>query len=327
MEFQTSIESSRQEVSDIQLLRFLSYAGYSILIYEHLLTIPDEFRLMWSSRYSAVKTIFLFNRYWSLVYVGAATAHMGGLLYIDTRKFCFAFYISLSILNVICLGNLHVVMAIRTWAVFLKRRIIFVILSVLTLLCVVAVTTLLFFVLAHIGFDGFPLAPLYKTCITQPPDYTWAIWVPSITVETILFILMMSTIRPSSFNEEHHLLGRSPLIYSLYRDASIYYVLVLFSHLFYITVLNTSRERPIRNLFPAVFTLCLSYVAGQRLILSLRDFDQTTEDIRTLRLGGTEISAPRSVNENTLQFHVTSAFNGDTIGTRSFVPAGPERLP
>ncbi|KAG9114245.1 hypothetical protein FRC07_007674 [Ceratobasidium sp. 392] len=41
----------------------LSIAGICVLIYDHILTFPDEVRFIWKQKWSIVSTIFVLNRY------------------------------------------------------------------------------------------------------------------------------------------------------------------------------------------------------------------------------------------------------------------------
>ncbi|KAG8907935.1 hypothetical protein FRB99_001443 [Tulasnella sp. 403] len=43
--------------------RYLSFAGFVVLIYDHLLTFADEVELIWLKPMSLVTMLFLFNRY------------------------------------------------------------------------------------------------------------------------------------------------------------------------------------------------------------------------------------------------------------------------
>ncbi|KAG8794719.1 hypothetical protein FRC12_022234 [Ceratobasidium sp. 428] len=43
--------------------RHFSFAGFVVLLYDHLLTFGDEVQLVWSQPTSVVSVIFLVNRY------------------------------------------------------------------------------------------------------------------------------------------------------------------------------------------------------------------------------------------------------------------------
>ncbi|KAG8983294.1 hypothetical protein FRB94_005887 [Tulasnella sp. JGI-2019a] len=62
-EVQALIDSLRVLASDLQASRYLSVAGFSILIHDHLITLPDEVELIWRSPLSKVSVLFLINRY------------------------------------------------------------------------------------------------------------------------------------------------------------------------------------------------------------------------------------------------------------------------
>ncbi|KAG9007562.1 hypothetical protein FRB93_007598 [Tulasnella sp. JGI-2019a] len=62
-EVQALIDSLPVVASDLQASRYLSVAGFAILIHDHLITLLDEVELVWRSPLSKVSVLFLINRY------------------------------------------------------------------------------------------------------------------------------------------------------------------------------------------------------------------------------------------------------------------------
>ncbi|KAJ6605088.1 hypothetical protein B0H10DRAFT_2005748 [Mycena sp. CBHHK59/15] len=56
-----------QLVQDSRLTGYLAAAALCVLIYDHIVCIPDEVELIWKSRWGIAKIIYLWNRYFSLV--------------------------------------------------------------------------------------------------------------------------------------------------------------------------------------------------------------------------------------------------------------------
>ncbi|KAJ7266275.1 hypothetical protein C8J57DRAFT_1329689 [Mycena rebaudengoi] len=63
-----------QLVADSRLTGYLAVASLCVLIYEHIVCIPEEVELMWKSRWSIAKIIYLWNRYFILVAVSLNTS-------------------------------------------------------------------------------------------------------------------------------------------------------------------------------------------------------------------------------------------------------------
>ncbi|KAG9105595.1 hypothetical protein FRC07_009159 [Ceratobasidium sp. 392] len=57
----------------------LSIAGICILIYDHILTFPDEVRFIWKQKWSIVSTIFVLNRYITPLVLAVDVYDKGGL--------------------------------------------------------------------------------------------------------------------------------------------------------------------------------------------------------------------------------------------------------
>ncbi|KAG8695261.1 hypothetical protein FRC09_009269 [Ceratobasidium sp. 395] len=54
------------ELSHVRASRYLSAAGYVLLLYDYLLTLPDEVRLIWPTSWSLVKVVAMSPRISSL---------------------------------------------------------------------------------------------------------------------------------------------------------------------------------------------------------------------------------------------------------------------
>ncbi|KAG9038065.1 hypothetical protein FRB95_002993 [Tulasnella sp. JGI-2019a] len=62
-EIQALIISLSVLASDLQTSRYLSVAGFAILIHDHLITLSAEVELIWRNPLSTVSVLFLINRY------------------------------------------------------------------------------------------------------------------------------------------------------------------------------------------------------------------------------------------------------------------------
>jgi len=257
---------TREGVSDMRLVRTISLIGLTLLAYEFILTSPSTVKLIWRSKKSIVKSIFLFNRYVSIAYI---SLDVFSLFHPLSHSVCFGIYICTNALNIVCLSNYHIVMLIRTWAIWRQKFAILLLLTVMLVLKAGSISVIAILALIHIHREGFPLAPVYHACITELPSYMWFIWVSSLGIESVLFALMMTSIR----HYEIRCSSMAPFIRALYQGSILYFAIVVFSGAFNIFVLVVYHERPTRIALSLVLSLSLSNIAGQRLILDIRRSD------------------------------------------------------
>ncbi|QRV78145.1 hypothetical protein RhiJN_06160 [Ceratobasidium sp. AG-Ba] len=89
--------------------RHFSFAGFVILVYDHLLTFGDEVELIWSQPASVVSVIFVVNRYLAPVVLAIDIYDKGGLTRHVSRTFCRNWvmvegYLNLSLLAAVCIS-------------------------------------------------------------------------------------------------------------------------------------------------------------------------------------------------------------------------------
>ena len=64
----------------------IAWAGYTLLLYDYILTLRDEATYIWPTRWSIVKSIYMFNRYGNLLGLAILCAHINGFLYLNTKS-------------------------------------------------------------------------------------------------------------------------------------------------------------------------------------------------------------------------------------------------
>jgi len=52
-------------------VRYLLYAAFALMIWDHLLTFQREIQLVWRARWTVIKALFLFNRYITALVIAA----------------------------------------------------------------------------------------------------------------------------------------------------------------------------------------------------------------------------------------------------------------
>ncbi|KAH9899472.1 hypothetical protein C8Q73DRAFT_322722 [Cubamyces lactineus] len=270
-----------QYFEDLFVVRSLSFAGYIILLYECIASFPDEVKYIWPTPWSTVKTIYLAIRYGNLVLIGLTNAQLAGIWWIPSRTFCFRVTLGLSFMQFASFASVHVLVLLRAWATWGRRKNMLALLVILFFIYASASIAFLAYGIIEAGYDAYPLSSITRTCIGVLPPFAWLLWVPSLLLECATFALTMASIRQYKV---HRCFREQPaLVQIICRDAVGYFLVTLFSNIFNILVWAQDANRPL-NMLSNSFTLCLMNVAAQRLVLDLRketDFD----GLSTTRVG------------------------------------------
>ncbi|OBZ70481.1 hypothetical protein A0H81_09761 [Grifola frondosa] len=284
-------------LDDLRLVRAISFASYAILIYEFFETFPDEVEHIWPTRWSSVKIIYLANRYGNLILLALTSLQTGGIWRSSSLPFCFRYTLLISMFMFASFASTHVLVLMRAWATWGRRRKILAALVIMfTIYAVVSISILTWGVIM-LGDNAYPFSTVIGTCISFIPPYTvcsllpvtrldlklqqWTLWLPSLLMECTVFGLTMASIR--HLDLQRRFSDHSPIVRVLYRDSLIYFILTLFSSLFNIFVWVYDGDSP-RNMLANSFTLTLITIAGQRLVLGLRKIGGL-EEVSTTRVG------------------------------------------
>ncbi|KAI0075354.1 hypothetical protein K474DRAFT_1599946 [Panus rudis PR-1116 ss-1] len=101
--------------------RYLSAAGLVVLLYDHILTFPDEITLVWYSRRSFAKYAFLVNRYLVLASLLVIAYEMCGFIGIEL---CRNILTTASILGILSVGIANTLVLLRVVTLWDHRPIV-----------------------------------------------------------------------------------------------------------------------------------------------------------------------------------------------------------
>ncbi|KAF9000227.1 hypothetical protein BDQ17DRAFT_683281 [Cyathus striatus] len=116
---------------DLAVTRYVAVAGCVLLFYDWLITLDDEITYIWPSRWSSTKAIFLLNRYVNLGLQLAVEVHLIGLTPVKSHSTCVSYIVGYGITVFISLASIHVLVLLRTWIVWQRRRAVTVLLGVI----------------------------------------------------------------------------------------------------------------------------------------------------------------------------------------------------
>lgn len=305
-----------QYYHDLFVVRALALAGYVILLYDCVLTFPDEIKYIWPTRWSTVKVIYLLNRYGNLAFLGLADIQLMGMWWNDGPDFCYRAVLILSFAQLVSFALVHVLVLLRAWATWGRRKRMLTILGTLFIVYASVSIAMLTYGNVDAGPASYPLAYVTKVCIGVLPPLSWLLWVPSLALECATFTLTMVSIR--QFHVYSNWREHSPIVRVICRDGVIYFLVTLFSNSFNILIWARYADRPL-NLLSTSFTLSLLIVAAQRLVLDLRKVTDEHDEVSTTRVGREVERAvqalPRSRSASPIVFVDLEALVGDGRGT------------
>ncbi|KAH7924533.1 hypothetical protein BV22DRAFT_1013153 [Leucogyrophana mollusca] len=130
-----SLSPQAQVISDIRIVRSTSFCSYVLLVWDFFLTIEDEITYIWGSPRSAVKILYLCNRYGNLLMQPISLAQTTGLLNINessvcglmdrltnTHQVCLAYVWIRSLGQFLSYGSVHILILLRAWVLSGRGR-------------------------------------------------------------------------------------------------------------------------------------------------------------------------------------------------------------
>lgn len=211
-------------------------AALAFLLYDHAITFDAERAFVWKHRWSFGKMLFVFNRYFGL----CALLSYVIVWFCEslTDEFCNAFFRWQAIIGTSVCLSAEIILQARIYAVYSRNKKLLVIMVSLCVAETVATTIFDFVWMPKaMGIPG--LTGCYARSLS--PKY-FLVWVPALTFETILCILMLNQAW-RLYQEQHSL----PLLNLIIRDSVLYFL----------------------TIFGALFVNCLIWILGSETIVEI----------------------------------------------------------
>ncbi|KAJ4468889.1 hypothetical protein J3R30DRAFT_3827558 [Lentinula aciculospora] len=296
-------------VQDIYAARYASLAASVIIVYDHLITLDNEFDLIWKGSWSIGKGLFIIvsdllsrsslrlmgalkNRYYSLASVLVNNYALFGTTLTNSIKLFIGlrFYHWQGWTGLIACMIAETILQMRLFALyFLNKKILCLMVGCFILTSASAATVMSIainqfhrlFVSFH--FLGLPLStnlpaeahllPGLPCVPLNVPSYFYSFWIPILAFETLLCALAL--IRGYRSRRESRYPVRSDsgkrLVSLLIRDSVGYYVVMFTTYLTCLLVwaINIDLLE-----VPIGFSIAFSCVLGNRVILNVRKVNQ-----------------------------------------------------
>jgi len=243
------------------LMNGMYISAAALLVYDYMLTIHLEIKFIWSLRWRYTEVIFLLVRY--MPFIGTVFTLYNQLSFETSPKTCKMTYPVTVWLVILKLILAEVILAVRTWAIWRRNRIVGVSLAALTIANLVVQC-----IMANSFVNSLEYAPPpypgFRGCfVTKDSRILWASCASLAAVEAIvLAFIAISAFRTYKQN------NKNKFSYVIYRDGIMFYV-----YLLCITVANggiliaapiglTVLLAPLEDVLYSVFTA--------RIILNIR---------------------------------------------------------
>ncbi|QRV90139.1 dephospho-CoA kinase [Ceratobasidium sp. AG-Ba] len=245
----------------VNFSRYMGIAGYSLLIYDHLLTFSDEVELVWKAdKRNVVTWLFFLNRYLVPVVLGIDLYDKGGLASHLTKKFCQTWFLIEGYINVLSFAAVHALVAMRVSAVWGRRKWVNILLWAGGSMYIIGTLAIISPGIVQV-LDNVEPNPIFNVCFGTITSYFWAVWIPPIIFEAIIFTL---TVIKAIEHRNKNL--KTPVAYTLYRF--LYFIVISLCSIFPLIVWLVGP--PTLVAMPKYFTMAIVNVMGFRLVLNLR---------------------------------------------------------
>jgi len=238
----------------------MTFAGFTVLIWDHILTFVDELQLIWMAPKGTVSLIFIANRY---LVPSMLVVSIYGNFFMPVQHFfpfCKIWTVVQEYLSILSFISLHFIVALRVNAVHGGRRSVKRLLWVAGILYGVSTLSIATVALPELIVD---LSGSHNFCVGPIPSYLWTLWIPSVVLETFLFILTVNSAHKYAENS-----GFISLYAILFRDGIVHFFAVSLCSIFSLVVWSTAGPTLIG--IARFFALCMVNVVGSRLILNLK---------------------------------------------------------
>jgi len=249
-----------KEQSVISAERYISAVGFSVLVYDLLLTLGDEIQYIWRRPVTSVKVLYLILRYGATAAQVIHFQAISGLTTHVTHSFCVGSLIVLAVVGSMSLILANYIMLIRVYTLWDHRkwmlRTLYVGYSVSVCSTIAFVVTSIVQLAPHVIHDPY----IFHMClITARTPYWIGIWLSQALFDVFLFVLTLfnAASRPRRANVK--------IITDLRRDGCVFYL-----GLFVGRFLNVALSIPTSKQFYPIavsFVLSLSTVTVTRLVL------------------------------------------------------------
>jgi len=251
-------------ITALQHMRITTYfdvSSFVILIYDYCLTFNMERSLLWTSPWSVAKVLFLLTRYLPFVDTTIVLWHQFKPL--ATNQECLWAYKSTGWLITIGILIAEIVLALRAWAIWDRKKIVAIGLTIWTAAMWIPDFALMGIFLNTLKFQPLP-SPRLTGCLVSAGSTILSVnWILLMVYEAgILLLLIVKALR------QYQMHGNSDIYKAVYRDGSLFYLYVFILSTANLVVIMT-LPHDFLNTLSSIERVLHSVLTG-RILLNLR---------------------------------------------------------
>lgn len=253
--------------------RYLSVAGLTVLLYDHLLTFEQERRYLWPSKASVIKYALLLNRYLVAIVLSINGYALSGLNSAGlSNSFCQIWWTMIPCLAIFSIAICHGILILKLWKLWGASRLI-ILVTTAAYIVTETVSLIMVGVTAKNIWPHAIYVPQLQSCaLTVTPPTLKVVWATMVIFELFAFLMVLfnGLSRPRS--------GDSALFKILIHDG-IYFFLVI-SALGWLNLVTSTVSPGSKGELGVfcIWALCVTIVT--RMILNLREAETKRQPIQ-----------------------------------------------
>ncbi|KAI0315600.1 hypothetical protein OF83DRAFT_1173682 [Amylostereum chailletii] len=247
------------------LTRYVGLAGFTIMVWDHIITFEDEYEYIWKGKKGPLIYLFFMNRYFiPLSFIVNIFAYFSHVWDIDPRRLCNRFVVYEGTMTMLGITISGLMMFLRIRALYHRQPLIQCFVFSILLAFVVVNSWLL----TH-AEPVFIQSPYIISCtmIFSPsigPIAASSAWLP-LLYDTVVVLLTLIRTVTSVWNRT-----AGTIVHVLLREGLAYYS-VIFTVTLTLTIMIATADASVKNIV-AQLELCLTVTMMSRITLDLKRF-------------------------------------------------------
>ncbi|KAG8819663.1 hypothetical protein FRC19_009624 [Serendipita sp. 401] len=237
-EIRRQSEHLPQTLLNLEASRYLSAAGMIVVLYDTILTLPDEIRLIWPMPFGVIKAIWFLSRYvvpalivFSNYQFMESRGPLSDHLFVLTN--CEGYVLALAWCINISFAASNWLLLLRVSALWGRKKLVIYPLYAGYVALYIALTVI-------VGIAGVTMAknlaynPIVKLCIFTeriPATLIHSQWLP-ILFDVVIFILTLVKAKQDNIALRKGSRTNAPVLFVLFRDGGIYCIVIIALRIF-----------------------------------------------------------------------------------------------
>ncbi|KAJ6605403.1 hypothetical protein DFH09DRAFT_1121327 [Mycena vulgaris] len=258
------MEAAALAASRLQMVKYAGIASSAILFFDYLLTFDLEMALIWPSRWSISKILFLLSRY--LVFVEVPLGYYYVFVSDTSLKHCKIINSTVIMTRLAGIAIAEAILLLRTYAISGRERRV---LNVFGSIYAIGVSTSIITLSLFIGSSKYAVPPLHLPGCDLAGGRFIFVGIPFIIIVLNESALMSYTIWIGIKTYRH---TRNPLIVTMYRDGIIYFAFLSVGSLINLLILVAGPAH-MQDLLNSLLRI-LHSIFSCRILLHVREAER-----------------------------------------------------